>query len=96
MRILRVSAIIIGSVTAILNLGACESDDSEECCTYNDVIYQYGGGTFTALACEDGLIRFTYSYTDGTTYTYNNSWNQYYNSWGETRQTFVDYGGSCN
>ena len=90
MKIFKYSAMVIGAAAMITGFNSCKKDEDkkDECCTLS---YTYDGETASANACEDGTI--TYSY-GGTTETGN--WHDDYGSWAEVKQSFVDYGGTCD
>jgi hypothetical protein len=92
MKILQLIARLLGAIALVTGMSACNKDDDKggnECCSYS---YTDNGITYTFKACESGTL--TYTTSEGVRETYN--WEDYYDSWSEVKQSFLDEGGSCD
>lgn len=91
MKLIKLSAQLLGVVALIFGASSCNKDDDAgiECCTFTATYDSY---TITGKACEDGTYTYTY---DGTTTSGN--WEDDYDSWAEVKAELIsDYGATCS
>ncbi len=90
-RIIKLSALIFGSISLMLGFSSCKKEEEPtECCTmtYTDTVNEKTYSTYAKM-CEDGYVSYTYTY-GSRKITYSGNWKEYYEeyTWDEIKDYY--------